>query len=62
MNKYVTTHFMVLRKIQKLHVSGLQIELHHFFLQQNGGEEMFFKGHERVIGFHFNQVGDGVVS
>jgi hypothetical protein len=61
MDKYVTTHFKVLRKIQELHVSGLQIELHKIFMHQNGGEEMFFKEHERVIGFSFNQLGNRVV-
>jgi hypothetical protein len=30
-------------------------------MQQNGSGEMFFKENERVTGFFFNQLGDGVV-
>jgi hypothetical protein len=43
MHKNFTTNFMVWRRTQKLHVIGLQIGLHIFFVQQNDGKQMFFQ-------------------
>jgi hypothetical protein len=39
MNKYVTTHFTVLRKTQVLHASGLRIELHNFFCNKKASKK-----------------------
>jgi hypothetical protein len=43
-------------KTLKLHVAGLRIELHYFFIQRNGVEEMFFKSKDMVIVFRFRDL------
>jgi hypothetical protein len=41
-------------KTLKLHVAGLRIELHYFFIQRV--EEMFFKSKDMVIVFRFRDL------
>jgi hypothetical protein len=38
-----------------------KLNLASFVMQQNWGEEMFFEEEEKVIGFFFNQLVNGVV-